>query len=51
MLMLEAGITESQARLLLAREDSDALENGEVTLHEVTPAGMVVELLEIEDLQ
>ena len=46
-----AGVTESQIRLELAREDSRAQEQGTVTLHEVTPAAMVVELLEIEDLQ
>ena len=50
-LMLNAGITESEARLQLAREDSSAQEQGVMSLHDVTPAGMVIELLEIEELQ
>ena len=45
------GITEAEARLQLATEDDHDLEGGSTSLHEVTPAAMVVELLEIEDQQ
>ena len=45
------GITEADVRLKLAEEDSQALERGTLPLHEVTPAAMVIELLEIEDIQ
>ena len=38
-------------RLQLAEEDNEALEKGNVSLHEVTPAAMIVELLEIESAQ
>ena len=51
ILTAATGITEAEARLQLVRADSEAQEKGNTTLHEVTPAAMVVELLEIEDLQ
>ena len=51
MLTITTGISESEARLQLARADCEAQEKGTTTLHEVTPAAMIVELLEIEDLQ
>ena len=48
---LVLGVTEAEARLQLAEEDSLALEAGEVALHDLSPAGMILEMLEIEDLQ
>ena len=38
-------------RLELAQEDNSAHAEGNVSLHEVTPAGMLIEMLEIEDQQ
>lgn len=45
------GLTEADIRLQLAEEDDKAIENGETMLHEVTPAAMLVEMLEVEDQQ
>lgn len=45
------GITEADIRLQLAEEDDQAVEEGMMSLHEVTPAALIVELLEIEDQQ
>ena len=45
------GITEAEIRLQLAEEDNTALSNGQTTTHEVTPAAMVVELLDLEEAQ
>lgn len=42
---------EADIRLQLAEEDDQAMEDGDVPLHEVTPAGMLIELLEIEEQQ
>ena len=46
-----SGITEADVRLQLAEEDSAAHASGEISLHEVTPAGMVIEGLAIEEQQ
>ena len=46
-----SGITEAEVRLQLAEEDSAAHAQGQISLHEVTPAGMVVEGLLIEEQQ
>lgn len=45
------GLSEAAIRLQLAEEDDQAIEDGEASLHEVTPAAMVLEMLEIEELQ
>ena len=45
------GITEADIRLELAEEDSAALDEGVMSAHEVTPAAMVMELLDIEEAQ
>lgn len=45
------GLTEADIRLQLAEEDDQAAEDGTLSLHEVTPAALIVELLEIEDQQ
>ena len=46
-----SGITEAAVRLQLAEEDNTAHAEGNISLHEVTPAGMVVEGLLIEEQQ
>ena len=46
-----SGITEADIRMQLAEEDDRAVAMGEHPVHEVTPAAMLIELLEIEDLQ
>ncbi|KAF7798643.1 hypothetical protein EIP86_009867 [Pleurotus ostreatoroseus] len=46
-----AGITEADIRMQLAEEDDRAIAKGEHSTHDVTPAAMLLELLEIEDLQ
>ncbi|KAJ3551391.1 hypothetical protein NM688_g4727 [Phlebia brevispora] len=43
------GISEADMRLQLAEEDDRAIATGKLTLHEVTPAALLVEMLEIED--
>lgn len=48
---MPAGLSEAEIRLQLAEEDDQAAEDGEVALHDVTPAAMLLELLDIEDLQ
>ena len=48
---LSPGITEADVRLQLAEEDGEALEKGNLPLHDVTPAAMVIEMLEIESIQ
>ncbi|KAF7797869.1 hypothetical protein EIP86_009075, partial [Pleurotus ostreatoroseus] len=45
------GLSEADIRLQLAEEDDRAAEEGSISLHEVTPAAMLLELLEIEDQQ
>ncbi|KAJ3535047.1 hypothetical protein NM688_g7034 [Phlebia brevispora] len=45
------GLTEADARLQLAEEDEKATHSGSLSLHQVTPAAMIVELLEIEEAQ
>ncbi|KAF7795842.1 hypothetical protein EIP86_007009 [Pleurotus ostreatoroseus] len=46
-----AGITEADIRMQLAEEDDQAIAKGEHSAHDVTPAAMLVDLLEIEELQ
>ncbi|KAF7793609.1 hypothetical protein EIP86_004723 [Pleurotus ostreatoroseus] len=46
-----SGITEADIRMQLAEEDDQAIAKGEQSAHDVTPAAMLVELLEIEELQ
>ena len=46
-----SGITEADVRLQLAEEDGEAHALGNISLHEVTPAGMMVEGLAIEEQQ
>lgn len=48
---LLSGITEADIRMQLAEEDDRAITKGDHPVHEVTPAAMLIELLEIEDLQ
>ncbi|KAJ3536762.1 hypothetical protein NM688_g6792 [Phlebia brevispora] len=43
------GVTEADIRLQLAEEDDRRIASGTLTLHEVTPAAMLVELLDVED--
>ena len=40
-----------EAELSDAEEDDLAMSTGKLTLHEVTPSAVVIELLEIEELQ
>lgn len=44
-------MTEAQIKLQLAEEEDNDARKGNLSLHEVTPSGMLSELLEIEDLQ
>ncbi|KAF7797546.1 hypothetical protein EIP86_008746 [Pleurotus ostreatoroseus] len=45
------GISEADIRLKLAEEDDRAIADGDTALHAVTPAAMLIDLLEIEELQ
>ena len=45
------GLTEAEIRLRLAQEDDDDVAAGKHPLHEVTPASMLVMLLDMEDQQ
>ena len=45
------GVTEADVRLKLAEEDDKAIADGDAALHAVTPAAMLIDLLEIEELQ
>ena len=45
------GMSEADIRLQLMEEEDRAVEEGDVPLHRVSPAGMIIELLEIEDQQ
>ncbi|KIP01514.1 hypothetical protein PHLGIDRAFT_80473 [Phlebiopsis gigantea 11061_1 CR5-6] len=45
------GISEAEIRRRLVEEDEATAMEGTLSLHEVTPASMVIELLEIEDQQ
>ena len=45
------GTSEADVRLKLAEEDDKAIADGRPALHAVTPAAMLIDLLEIEELQ
>ena len=45
------GLTESEIRLRLAQEDDDDVAAGKLSLHDVTPASMLMMLLDLEDQQ
>ena len=45
------GTSEADVRLQLAEEDDKAIADGKPALHAVTPAAMLIDLLEIEELQ
>lgn len=45
------GLTEADIRLQLAEEDDRAVDDGQLSLHEVTPAAMLIEMLDIEEQQ
>ncbi|KAJ3552885.1 hypothetical protein NM688_g3917 [Phlebia brevispora] len=44
------GLTEADVRLQLAEKDDRAVVNGRLRLYDVTPATMLLKLLEIEEL-
>lgn len=48
---MAVGLTEAEIRFQLAEEDDKAEEDGEETLHHVTPAAMIIDLLYLEDQQ
>ena len=50
-LIHNTGLTEADVRLKLAEEDDKAIADGDAALHAVTPAAMLIDLLEIEELQ
>lgn len=45
------GMTEAEIRLKLAQEDDEEAANGNMSLHEVTPASMIMALLDVEEQQ
>jgi hypothetical protein len=45
------GLTKAQIRLQLAEEEDKDTAQGNLSLHNVTPSGILAELLEIEDTQ
>ena len=48
---VKVGFSEADLRLELAEENDKAIADGMVVLDEISPAAMLAELLEIEDLQ
>ena len=44
-------MSEAEIRLELAKEEEQEANNGHVSLHEVTPATMISNLLELEEQQ
>ena len=44
-------MTEADVRLRLAEEDGEDAARGRLSLHSVTPAGLMMELLDLEDQQ
>ena len=48
---LSAGLSEAEIRVQLAQEDEEEVKNGNITLHEVTPAAMLAMLLDLEEQQ
>ncbi|KAF7796504.1 hypothetical protein EIP86_007682 [Pleurotus ostreatoroseus] len=49
--IVPSGMTEAQIRLQLAEEDEQDAVEGIITLHNVSPASMIMELLDIEEKQ